>query len=343
MKPVGRPRAATIVDVAQRASVSVGTVSRYLNGIVIRQPKREAIDKAITALRYNRNAAAKAMRTERTNMVALLVPGYDEFFAEVLASLTRSLASEGQVLLTHKHEGDPQTLAMAMEFFQNHRVNAVVTPGVSEVRRQVAALVEHGIPVVFFNNDVPDLAVDRVFARNREFARQGVRHLIDMGHRHIAHIGGDMREMTARERQAGYCEALAEAGIAADPRYIVGGSWNRPDAAIGIERLMQLEVPPTAIFTANYVLAFAVIDYFRTHDITVGRDVSLISFDDVELFRQMSPGITAIAQPSAEMGLAIGEVVMGHVNGAQRTLPRTLMLDCTIILRQSTRPPKASG
>ncbi|KQV29291.1 hypothetical protein ASC97_23415 [Rhizobium sp. Root1203] len=339
----GRRRAATIIDVARHANVSVGTVSRYLNGIIIRQTKREAIDKAIAALHYNRNAAAKAMRTERTNMVALLVPDYDEFFAEVLASLTRNLADEGQVLLTHKHEGDPKTLAMAMEFFQNHRVNAVVTPGVSEVRTQVEALVEHGIPVVFFNNDVPYLKVDRVFARNRDISRRAVRHLIDLGHRRIGHISGGMRETTAQDRQAGYSDALRDADIPLNPNYIAGASWKRQDAYSAIERLMQLDEPPTAIFTATYVLALAVIDYFREHDIALGKDVSLLSFDDVEIFRQMSPGVTAIAQPTTAIGQAISEIVLGHINGIQRIAPRTVTIDCSIILRQSTRPPRGNG
>ncbi|MEO5805218.1 LacI family DNA-binding transcriptional regulator [Devosia sp.] len=336
-----RRRAATIIDVAQHANVSVGTVSRYLNGITVRQPKREAIDKAIAALRYNRNAVAKAMRTDRTNMVALLVPGYDEFFAEILASLTRGLAAEGQVLLTHKHEGDPKALALAIEFFQNHRVNAIVTPGVSEVRQQVQAMVDHGIPVVFFNNDVADMPVDRVFSKNFEASRQAVKHLIDIGHRRIAHIAGDRRETTGHERQRGYLQALDDAGIAADPRYIVGGTWKRQDANIAIMQLMQLPEPPTAIFTANYVLALAVIDYCRQHNIALGEDLSLLSFDDVELFRQMHPGVTAVAQPASAIGEAISEVVLGHINGIHPAAPRTVMLDCNIILRQTTQPPRA--
>jgi LacI family transcriptional regulator len=337
---IERPRHATIVDVAKHAGVSVGTVSRYLNGFVPRQANKEAIDRAIEALNYSHNAAAATMRTDRTNMVALLVPGYDEFFAEILASLTRGLAREGQVLLTHKHEGDPRTLGMAMEFFRNHRVNAVVTPGVEEVRPQVEALVQRGIPVVFFNNDVPDLAVDRVFSHNAEFSRRAVRHLIELGHRRIGHIAGDLRETSAQHRRAGYEQALAEAGIAFNPDYVGGGSWKRDAAYACIIGMMNLPEPPTAIFTANYVLAFAVMDHFRERGIMPGEDVSLLSFDDIELFRQLTPGVSAVAQPATAIGSAISDIVLGHIKGGGLVAPRRVEIDCTLNLRDTTRPPK---
>lgn len=333
-------RAATVVDVAERAGVSVGTVSRYLNGAELRPAKRDAVEKAIRDLRYNRNAAAKAMRTDKTNIVALLVPGYDEFFAAILASLSRTLAADGQVLLTHKHEGDARALGLAMEFFQTHRVNAVVTPGVEEVQPQVEALLAQGIPVVFFNNDVPGLRVDRVFSRNADGARKAVKHLIDLGHTRIAMIRGERQETSAEERHKGYLAALADAGISARGEYVVGGTWRRQDAFSGITRLMELPEPPTAVFTANYVLAFAVLDYLRENGLKVGEDLSLLSFDDVEPFRQMTPGVTAVAQPAAAIGEAIGEIVLDHVAGREHPQPRTVGIDCTIILRETTRPPK---
>jgi LacI family transcriptional regulator len=339
-KPPARRRPATIVDVAREAGVSVGTVSRYLNGIEVRDQKRANIQSAIKQLRYNRNAVAKAMRTDRTNMVALLVPGYDEFFAGILASLTRGLAAEGQVLLTHKHEGDQGALALALEFFQNHRVNAIITPGVASVSAQVEALVEQGIPVIFFNNDVPGMQVDRVFSKNEEGAHKAVSHLLDLGHRRIGFVGGDLLESSAQDRQTGYLRALQERGVARRNDYIVGGSWRRQDAYNGVRRLMELDKPPTAIFTANYVLALAVMDHLREIGKAVGDDVSLVSFDDVELFHQITPGVTAVGQPKQAIGQEIADIVLSTLNTDRPHRPRTVLLDCNIVLRDTARPPK---
>ncbi|MEO6015442.1 MAG: LacI family DNA-binding transcriptional regulator [Devosia sp.] len=336
----GRSRPPTIIDVAREAGVSVGTVSRYLNGIEVRDNKRLTIEGAIKRLNYNRNAAAKAMRTERTNMVALLVPGYDEYFAGILSSLTRALAREGQVLLTHKHEGDQRALALALEFFQTHRVNAVITPGVPQVRAEVERLVQQGIPVIFFNNDVPGLDVDRVFSKNEEGAHRAVNYLLDLGHRHIGFVGGDESETSAADRQLGYRRALTERGISVRPDYVVGGTWRRQDAYAGARRLMELDKPPTAIFTANYVLALAVLDHLHEIGKTVGEDVSLVSFDDVELFKQIRPMVTAVAQPKTEIGEHIAEIVLSHLDAKQTHTSRTVLLDCSMVLRDTARPPK---
>jgi LacI family transcriptional regulator len=334
-----RQRPATVFDVAAQAGVAVGTVSRYLNGLPMRPGNRAAVEDAIKSLRYNRNAVAQAMRTERTNMVALLVPGYDEFFAGMLAHLTRGLAAEGQVLLTHKHEGDPKALGLALEFFQNHRVNAVIAPGVKEVRPQLEALINQGIPIILFNNDVPDLQVDRVFSKDREGAQRAVRHLINLGHKRIAVITGDLRETTAQHRLDGYLDALDEAGLPHNPDFVVGGSWLRRDAEIGMLKLMEQEPRPTAIFTSNYVLAFAVLDNLRERGMVPGREISLASFDDVELFRQITPAVTAVAQPHAAIGDHIAQIVLDHLSGRRPNQPRRVLLECNMILRDTAQPP----
>lgn len=341
--PIERRRPATIIEVAKHAGVSVGTVSRFLNGYQIRPLKRTRVEDAIKLLRYNRNAVAKAMRTERTNLVALLVPGYDEFFAGMLTHLTRGLASAGQVLLTHQHDGDPRTLALALEFFQAHRVNAIVAPGVEDVAPQVEALIHQGIPVVFYNNDVPGLAVDRVFSDNAEASRRAVSYLIDLGHRRIGMLSGDLRETTGQERLKGYQRALEDAGLPRDPRYVCGDSWRRQDADHAIRRLMELEAPPTAVFTANYELAFAVLDYLKERNLTPGEDLSLVSFDDVEVFRQLPLGVTAVAQPAAEIGEQISNIVLGHLRATGPTAPQTKILSCRIVLRNTSRPPRTEA
>lgn len=330
-----RKRAPTIIDVAEAAGVSVGTVSRFLNGIPVRDGKRAVIEAAIAALRYNRNAAASAMRTDRSNLVALLVPGYGEFFGNIITSLNTRLAQHGQVLLTHQHDRDYRALRLALQFFKDHRVNAVITPGVPDLRREIDDLVASGIPVLFFNNDIDGLPVDRVFSRNTEAAEHAMRYLVDMGHRHIGFLSGDDTETSATERLAGYRRAVARYNLPVDDRYIAGGAWRRHTAFYGTRQLLDLPTPPTAILAASNDLALGVMDYAREYGINLGSDLSLVSFDDSELFRQARPGITSIAQPTAEIGTEIAELVMSHVTGTHGGHSREIRLDCTLQLRDS--------
>lgn len=332
-----RKRAPTILDVAKQAGVSVGTVSRYLNGVEIRDAKRQLIESAIADLKYSRNAAASAMRSDRSNLVAILVPGFGEFFGAILTKLNEQLTDEGQVLLAHRHDRDHRALALALRFFRDHRVNAVITPGVTELRSEIAALIDAGIPVILFNNNLPDLKVDRVLTQNAEGSEDAMRYLMDMGHRHIGFIGGDVQESSAIERLEGYRRTVASNALPVDDRYIKGDAWSRHMAYFSARQLLELPVPPTAILAASIDLALGVMDYAADAGLTIGDQISLISFDDAEIFHQNKPPITCVAQPTARIGEEIAQLVMSHVSGHHDNRYREIRLECEIRLRKSVR------
>jgi LacI family transcriptional regulator len=332
-----RKRAPTILDVAKHAGVSVGTVSRYLNGISVRQSKRVSIEGAIAELRYSRNAAASAMRTDRSNLVALLVPGFGDFFGEILASLNTRLTDYGQVLLTHRHDRDHRAMSLALQFFRDHRVNAVIMPGVPRLRREIEALNDAGIPVIIFNNDLPDLRVDRVLTQNVQGSLSAMQYLVDMGHRYIGFLGGDMEESSATERLKGYTRAVSLHHLPVDQRYVLGDAWSRHVGYNSIRQLMELPQPPTAILAAGIDLALGVMDYANDVGLAIGDRLSLVSFDDAEIFRQWQPAITSIAQPTSKIGVEIAELVLLHIGGKHGNRYRDIRLECTIQLRNSVR------
>lgn len=332
-----RKRAPTILDVARQAGVSVGTVSRYLNGVSVRDNKRQSIESAIVDLRYSRNAAASAMRNERSNLVALLVPGFGDFFGDILASLSARLTDYGQVLLTHRHDNDQRSMALALQFFRDHRVNAVITQGIPSLRRDIENLIDVGIPVIMFNNDLPNLRVDRVLTQNVQGSLNAMQYLVDMGHRHIGFLAGDMTEMSSTERLEGYNRAVTANNLPVDGRYIAGGAWSRHIGFSGTRQLMELPQPPTAILAASIDLALGVLDYSNEFGVQLGEQLSLVSFDDAEIFRQWKPAITSIAQPTARIGVEIAELVYSHIRGGHGGGHREIRLEHTIQLRQSVR------
>lgn len=332
-----RKRAPTILDVAKQAGVSVGTVSRYLNGVEIRDGKRHLIESAIADLKYSRNAAASAMRSDRSNLVAILVPGFGEFFGAILTKLNERLTDEGQVLLAHRHDRDHRALALALRFFRDHRVNAVIMPGVIELREEIEALIDAGIPVILFNNNIPGLAVDRVLTRNAEGSESAMRYLMDMGHHYIGFIGGDVHESAAIERLEGYQNAVRAGGLPVDEHYIKGDAWSRHMAYFSARQLMELPQPPTAILAASIDLALGVMDYAADAGLIIGDQISLMSFDDAEIFLQNKPAITCIAQPTSRIGEEIAQLVMSHISGHHDDRCREIRLECEIRLRNSVR------
>lgn len=334
----GKRRQATIVEVADRAGVAIGTVSRYLNGHPVRRGNRDQIEQAITALGYRRNAIAAAMKADLTNTVGFMVPSLSEFHSAVLEHLASSMRKVGKALLTYCHDADPQAIASALDFFVAHRVDCLIMDGRKDLDEQVLDLIASGTPVIFYDNGWPGLPVDRVVVENRAASFRAVTHLLDIGHTRIGVLTGNVADWTGGERFEGYRQALLSRGIAINPDYIVDTHWNETEAYSGLLRLLSLDEPPTALFCSNYNMGVGALRLLREHGLKVPDDISLVSFDDVPLFQLHEAGITAVAQPVAKIADSITSILASRLSerGFSHE-PHTITLNCDIILRGSTR------
>ena len=332
----GRRRQPTIVEVADRAGVAIGTVSRYLNGHPVRRSNRDQIEQAIGELGYRRNAIAAAMKGDLTNTVGFLVPSISEFHAAVLDKLSHEMRRAGRALITYSHAAEPRSVSEALDFFAAHRVDCLVMDGRRDVDDRINELISSGTPVVFYDNGWPGLPVDRVIVENRASSFRAVTHLLDIGHTRIAVLTGNIEDWNGRERFEGYRQAMLSRGIDLNPDYILDTHWNEAQAHSGVLKLLSLAEPPTALFCCNYNMGIGALRLLRERGLRVPDDISLISFDDVPLF-QLS-GITAIAQPVEEIAETIASIVALRLSerGVSHE-PHTITLNCNIILRGSTR------
>ena len=336
----GRRKAATIADVAEVAGVAIGTVSRFLNGREIRRSNRLQIEAAIEKLSYRRNAVAAAMKTDRTHMIGVLIPTFDEFHAQMVERLSSQLRSTGRALVMYFHGHEPQLFADALDFFTQQRVDGLIMDSVQGMRQRVEAVIAEGIPVVLYNNDIAGVVADRVAVENAAVSQRVVSHLLDLGHERVAMISGDLVDSSARQRLDGYEAALRERGLAVDPAYIICGHWRAEGGYEAARQLMQLPKPPTAIFAANYGMAIGVLMWMKNNGLHLPTDLSLISFDDVPLFRLHEPGITAIAQPINGIADSIANLLVARLGPGEPRPIRSITLGCDIILRGSTGRPQ---
>jgi LacI family transcriptional regulator len=339
-----RQRSATILDVADAAGVAVGTVSRYLNGQTVRGNNRDQIEDAIKRLGYRKNALAAAMKSEFTNTVGFLVPKLTEYHAAVLEHLSGALRRQGRALLTYCHNEDFKSVIELLDFFAGHRVDCVIMDGSTDAVDRIRDTVRGGTPVIFYDNDVAGPQVDRVFVENRGASFRAVSHLLDIGHTDIAVMTGETKNWTGRERFEGYRQAMSSRGLSINPDYVLDGHWSEDEAYSGMLQLLTLHKPPTALFCCNYNMTVGALRMIKEHGLKVPDDISLVSFDDVPLFRLHEAGITAVAQPIAKIAETIASILASRLSerGAMHA-PHTIVLDCDIILRGSTRRLTANG
>jgi len=337
---VNRTKRATIHDVAKKAEVAVGTVSRYLNGQGIRSCNRERIEKAIEAVSFRRNAAAAAIRQNHSQFVGFLVPQYDEFHARLLEQVIAHLRNIDLAVIPFSHGDHESTLSEALNFFSEQGVGAMIMSGDLSYHVQKKKIVESNLPVVLYNNDIRGLLVDRVLVDNFSAARSAVRHLVDLGHMRIATLAGRLGDSSSDEREAGYRKALEEAGIPFRNRYFVRGDWHLHGGYVGAQKLMGSAEPPTAILSANYLMTFGALEWIKQNNIDYPHDISLISFDDCQLFHLLDRGVTAIAQPVDRIAQSIVGLVHSRNNDPEAADIRKVILGCDLIYRGSTSKPK---
>ena len=331
-------RQPTIVEVADRAGVAIGTVSRYLNGQPVRASNRTQIARAINELGYRRNALAAAMKTDLTNTVGFLVPNISDFHAAVLENLSRLMRRQGRALLAYCHNDETDSVLELLDFFDSHRVDALVMDGRYDAADRIQEFVEAGTPVIFYDNDADGPPVDRVFVENQAASFRAVSYLLDIGHSRVAVLTGDTKVTAGRQRYEGYRQALLSRGFEIDPAYVLDSHWNENEAYSGMLQLLTLPEPPTAVYCCNYNMGVGALRRIKEQGLRIPDDISVVSFDDVPLFRLHESGVTAIAQPVAKIAETISSMLTSRLSDRGRAhAPHTITLDCDIILRGSTR------
>ncbi len=324
----------TILDVAKKADVAVGTVSRFLNGQKIREANRSRVEAAIAELGYRANVLARAMKTERTKSIGLLVPVFDEFNAAILSVLVDALQPHGYSLLTFHHGHQPKAMAEALEAAASRRIDALLLSCTESIEAEVNHQISRGLPITLFNNDLPNVTADRVIVNDRSGTFNAISRMIEFGHTDIGFVTGDLYESTAKNRLNGYLDALGAAGLPVREDLIWRQDWSRSNGHTATRALHEMANPPSAVFYSSYVLATGGLEYMRDAGIAPGEQMDVVSFDDPDFFSLTTPGITAVAQPVDAVARALAEMTISRLEGTVDA-SRTVSLGCELMLRGS--------
>ncbi|MCG8454538.1 MAG: LacI family transcriptional regulator [Spirochaetales bacterium] len=330
-------RRATIKDVASVAGVSIGTVSRYLNGLNIREANRVAVESAITNLRFRADRFARSMKTGKSQSIGLLVSGFDSFTTDVLATMVRIFQELGYALVTFHHDGNGELFDVAMGEMLDRNLDAIAMCGMQCDASMLQDLLSQEKPLVVFNNEIPGFDLERVLVNDEEASFSAVSYLLDMNHRAIGILTGDLETSTAQNRLNGYERAFQSRSIPIHDGLVHQGYWSVESGYLGTKALMENSQPPTALLTSSYKLGIGAMKALQELNLSIPHDVSLISFDDPSLFSITNPPITTVAQPSEAVGSHVASFLKDRITGVYSGPPREMRLDCRLILRQSVQ------
>jgi LacI family transcriptional regulator len=335
----GRP--ATMRDIAREAGVSVATVSRVLN----RQPHvapetRAAVLRVVRDRGFSRNVSARALSGARSGLVGVTLPFIRaSYFAHLVAALAEALYEQDMrpILCPTLHEHDRE-VGLLERLMQGTTDGAVLNLP-SESNEELRMLSSRGYPFVVIDPRLPlDADIASVAATNTAGAIDATKHLLRLGHRRVAAITGPAGWCATEERLLGYRGALTRAGVPLDHALEVESNFEIAGGFIAARGLLDAASPPTAIFAFNDNLAIGALQAARARGLGVPDDLSIVGFDDSELAPLITPPLTSVRQPLAEMGrMAIALLVRLLDRTAAETLK--VELSTTLVVRDSTAAP----
>ncbi len=331
----------TIADVAARAGVSIATVSRVVNGRYGVAPATiERVRDVIDDLGYESSLIARSLRSERTNVIGILVSGIEPFSAELLKGAARALHDTDYELVVYS--GGMRGVG-GWERRYLSRVGGTLTDGIVLVTPTVVdASVSY--PLVAVDPHVGKSHLPTVDSENFEGAVAATEHLLSLGHRRIGFLGGRPDLESARRREAGYRAAIAAAGLAIDDELIQSGAFTEESAVAPADHLLGLADRPTAIFAANDLSAKQVIRSAIERGLGVPDDLSVVGFDNIPESALTDPPLTTIDQSIQQMGHAAVRALIQLIDEPDRLErdPVHVTLPTELVVRRSTGPVRSS-
>ncbi|MDH6181199.1 DNA-binding LacI/PurR family transcriptional regulator [Microbacteriaceae bacterium SG_E_30_P1] len=329
-------RAANIFDVARLAGVSHQTVSRVLNNIPsVRPATRERVEQAIAQLRYSPSPAARALVTKRTRTIGLITPGTYEYgpTSTAVNFNVAARAARFSVDTVSSLDSDPSGVRAIIESLLRQRVDAIVLVVADIAVLDVVLELDLGIPIVIVaassRHSPSIISIDQYRG-----ARAAVRHLVELGHDRVFHVGGPEQAPDSIERVRGWRDEMSASRLVVPE--VIHGDWSA-QSGFEIGRRMSDISAGSAVFVANDYMALGVISALAERGLRVPEDVSVVGFDDVPEAAFFMPPLTTVRQDFASLGALIMQKVLIAIEEPD-TIAESTPLPTRLIVRESTRP-----
>jgi LacI family transcriptional regulator len=333
---------ATLQDVANLAGVSASTVSRVLNNHpYVTEETSARVVAAMKKLNYSPSRVAQQLRTHTSQIIGLILSDISNpFFTSVIRGIQDVAYRNGFSLIVCNSDEDPERERAYVEILLAERVAGVIIAPALDASPAYGPLFEAGVPVVCVDRPLDGYDADTALVDNVKGASEATSHLIGLGHTRIGLISGPLTITTGLRRQEGYVKALAEHNLPVDPGLMVEGDFDYDSGHRGALALLQLEDPPTALFVGNNLMTLGALNAVHAIGLRIPDDIAVVGFDDMPWAPSLNPPLTAVSQPTYELGERSAELLLQRVR--ERSLPvRQIVLEPVLVVRDSCGAGKA--
>jgi len=337
---------ATIKDVAKRAGVTIGTVSRVLNNKKwVSEDCKKRVQAAIRDLKYKPQAHARRLRQKESKIWGILAPHHTKlirspFFADILGGLEEAAAENGYRLLLHPLNETSRAQLSYRNLLGDGSADGMFVLNAWSTDVSIRELTEAQVPFVLLNGkitgqeDLPYVGVD-----NHKGVKKALEHLVEMGHERIAMVNGRMTTTNALERYQAFQETLAEKKLPLDPDWVAEGRYEESGGYEAALRIFKSVRKPTAILCASDLMAMGANRALKELKLRVPENVSIVGFDNMEEARYHDPGLTTVSFSGHAMGLLGAQKMIQMLDG--EALPKKAsLLQAELIVRESTLSPR---
>lgn len=332
----------TLHDVAERAKVHPSTVSRALSPVISREVSeatRMKVLEVAAELGYRPNVVARGLRQGRTGTVGVVITDFEHLFnAPVLRGIEAGLEEGGFMpLVTETHDSSAR-LERALDHLAGRRADAVIVTASRYGDKAVVAQAAKFLPVILTVRSLPGTRLPTIAHDDHRGGLLAARHLVSLGHRRIAQLGGARDVSSFVQRRRGFGTGLREAGLSVEGRELAARVPSVDEGyRMGTELLRSVDVPPTALFAHNDLIAAGAIDAFAETGLRCPEDISVVGYDDMVLADHLNPPLTTVRLPSFQLGRLAAQVTRSLLDRPGTPAPR-ISLPPELVVRSSTAP-----
>ena len=329
---------ATIKDVAARAGISYTTVSHVVNGTrPVSDPVREKVEAAIAELGYVPSGVARSLRARATGTLGLLVPNASNpYFAELARGIEDHAERNGYSVILCNSDDDIDKQLRYLRVLVERRIDGLIVATVASDKAFAEALAGLRVPLMLVDRSLDGVTADRVQVDHELGGFLATQHLLELGHRRIACVGGPASTQVVQLRAAGYRRALAGAKVEALP--VVDCAFTSPAGYAAAQVLLDGDQPPTAIFAGNDMIALGVLRAAAERGVRVPEQLSVVGFDDIQVSRYLYPALTTVGQSIGQLGEMAAARLLARIRTPDLSAEQQVV-EPTLVLRESSAAP----